>query len=61
LATAASTWRCCSPHKSRTDSGQLYEVEAGRIVDPYWDVHALLSYGPDWKDFLPLRSTAARG
>jgi len=34
---------------------ELYEVEAGRIVDPYWDVHALLSYGPDWQDFLPLQ------
>ena len=34
---------------------ELYEVEAGRRVDPYWDVHALLSYGPDWKHFLPLQ------
>jgi aminoglycoside phosphotransferase (APT) family kinase protein len=34
---------------------ELYEAESGRIVDPYWDVHALLSYGPDWKDFLPLQ------
>ena len=24
-------------------------------MDPYWDVHALLSYGPDWKHFLPLQ------
>ncbi|HXT68851.1 MAG TPA: aminoglycoside phosphotransferase family protein [Vicinamibacterales bacterium] len=33
----------------------LYEAESGRAVDPYWDLHALLSYGPDWKDFLPLQ------
>ncbi|HET9624592.1 MAG TPA: aminoglycoside phosphotransferase family protein [Kofleriaceae bacterium] len=30
-----------------------YEAEAGRAVDPWWDLHALLSYGPAWKDFLP--------
>lgn len=34
---------------------ELYEAEAGRAVDPYWDLHALLSYGPDWKHFLPLQ------
>ena len=34
---------------------ELYEVESGRAVDPYWDMHALLSYGPDWKNFLPLQ------
>ena len=34
---------------------ELYEAESGRAVDPYWDVHALLSYGPDWKTFLPLQ------
>jgi len=34
---------------------ELYEAEAGRAVDPYWDLHALLSYGPDWKYFLPLQ------
>ena len=32
---------------------ELYEGTSGRTVDPYWDVHALLSYGPDWKHFLP--------
>ena len=32
---------------------ELYEEASGRTVDPYWDVHALLSYGPDWKHFLP--------
>ena len=34
---------------------ELYEAESGHAVDPYWDVHALLSYGPDWKYFLPLQ------
>ncbi len=34
---------------------ELYEVESGRTVDPYWDVHALLSYSPDWQHFLPLQ------
>jgi aminoglycoside phosphotransferase (APT) family kinase protein len=34
---------------------ELYEVESGRRVDRYWDLHALLSYGPDWKTFLPLQ------
>ena len=34
---------------------ELYEIESGRVVDPYWDLQALLSYGPDWKDFLPLQ------
>lgn len=34
---------------------ELYETESGRRVDPYWDVHALLSYGPDWQHFLPLQ------
>ena len=31
------------------------EAEAGRRVDAWWDVHALLSYGPDWKQFLPIQ------
>jgi len=26
-----------------------------REVDPWWDVHALLSFGPGWKRFLPLQ------
>jgi len=34
---------------------ELYEIESGRAVDPYWDLHALLSYGADWKHFLPLQ------
>jgi len=34
---------------------QIYEAEAGRRVDPQWDVHSLLSFGPDWKRFLPIQ------
>jgi aminoglycoside phosphotransferase (APT) family kinase protein len=34
---------------------ELYEAASGRAVDQYWDLHALLSYGPDWKHFLPLQ------
>jgi aminoglycoside phosphotransferase (APT) family kinase protein len=34
---------------------QMYEAEAGRKVDPWWDVHSLLSFGPDWKSFLPIQ------
>ncbi len=34
---------------------ELYEAESGHAVDQYWDLHALLSYGPDWKNFLPLQ------
>jgi aminoglycoside phosphotransferase (APT) family kinase protein len=33
----------------------MYEAEAGFKVDPWWDVHALLSYGPGWKQFLPIQ------
>ena len=32
---------------------EIYEAEAGRKVDPWWDVHALLAFGPEWKKFLP--------
>src|SRR5687767_7944954 len=33
----------------------LYEAESGHRVDASWDVHALLSYGPSWKQFLPIQ------
>jgi aminoglycoside phosphotransferase (APT) family kinase protein len=38
----------------------IYESESGRTVDAWWDVHALLSYGPSWKQFLPIRLMVAR-
>jgi aminoglycoside phosphotransferase (APT) family kinase protein len=34
---------------------QMYEAEAGRKVEPWWDVQSLLSFGPDWKRFLPIQ------
>lgn len=34
---------------------EMYEAEAGRAIDAWWDVHALLSYGPDWGQFLPIQ------
>jgi aminoglycoside phosphotransferase (APT) family kinase protein len=34
---------------------EIYEAEAGRKVDPWWDIHALLSFGPGWKRFLPIQ------
>ena len=33
----------------------MYEADAGRTVDPWWDVHALLSYNQHWKVFLPIQ------
>jgi aminoglycoside phosphotransferase (APT) family kinase protein len=33
----------------------IYEAESGHRVDAWWDVHALLSYGPEWKQFLPIQ------
>lgn len=30
----------------------VYESEAGRRVEPWWDVHQLLSYGDDWRSFI---------
>jgi aminoglycoside phosphotransferase (APT) family kinase protein len=33
----------------------IYEAESGHRVDAWWDIHALLSYGPAWKQFLPIQ------
>jgi len=33
----------------------MYEAESGQRVDARWDVHALLSYGPLWEQFLPIQ------
>jgi aminoglycoside phosphotransferase (APT) family kinase protein len=32
-----------------------YEAEAGRTVDPTWDVTALLSFGPEWPRTIPVQ------
>jgi aminoglycoside phosphotransferase (APT) family kinase protein len=34
---------------------EMYEAESGHTVDAWWDVQALLSYGPSWKHFLPVQ------
>jgi aminoglycoside phosphotransferase (APT) family kinase protein len=31
----------------------LYETAAGRSVDRYWDLVALLRYSDDWTNFIP--------
>jgi len=33
----------------------MYQEESGHRVDASWDIHALLSYGPSWKQFLPIQ------
>jgi hypothetical protein len=32
-----------------------YETEAGRRLDPWWDVHQLLAYDDSWRDFIPVQ------
>jgi aminoglycoside phosphotransferase len=32
-----------------------YESEAGRRVEPWWDVHQLLDYDDSWQDFIPVQ------
>jgi aminoglycoside phosphotransferase (APT) family kinase protein len=32
-----------------------YEAEAGRRLDPWWDVHQLLNYDDTWPAFIPLQ------
>ncbi len=33
-----------------------YEAEAGRELDPWWDLYSLVSYGPTWPSFIPLQA-----
>lgn len=35
---------------------ELYEAAAGRPVDPYWDVAALLAYLPGWGSFVQVQA-----
>jgi aminoglycoside phosphotransferase (APT) family kinase protein len=32
-----------------------YESEAGRRVEPWWDIHQLLAYDDTWQDFIPVQ------
>jgi aminoglycoside phosphotransferase (APT) family kinase protein len=37
------------------DLRHAYEAEAGRPVDPWWDVDALLAYDDAWRTFIPVQ------
>ena len=32
-----------------------YEAEAGRAVDPWWDLYAVTEYSDDWRGFIPIQ------
>ncbi len=32
-----------------------YEAEAGRRVEPWWDIQQLLAYDDTWRDFIPVQ------
>jgi aminoglycoside phosphotransferase (APT) family kinase protein len=32
-----------------------YEAEAGRAVDPWWDLYTLTAYCDEWRQFIPLQ------
>ena len=32
-----------------------YETEAGRAVDPWWDLHAVTAYSDAWRQFIPVQ------
>jgi aminoglycoside phosphotransferase (APT) family kinase protein len=32
-----------------------YEAEAGRAVDPWWDLYAVTAYGDEWRGFIPVQ------
>jgi hypothetical protein len=34
---------------------RIYESEAGRQVEPWWDIHQLLAYTDDWPNFIPIQ------
>lgn len=34
---------------------EIYESEAGRRVEPWWDVHQLLAYDDSWQHFIPVQ------
>lgn len=34
---------------------RMYEAEAGRRVEPWWDIHQLLAYSDDWPTFIPVQ------
>jgi aminoglycoside phosphotransferase (APT) family kinase protein len=32
-----------------------YEAEAGRAIDPWWDLYAVCAYTDDWRRFIPVQ------
>jgi aminoglycoside phosphotransferase (APT) family kinase protein len=34
---------------------RMYESEAGRSVEPWWDIHQLLAYSDSWSTFIPVQ------
>jgi aminoglycoside phosphotransferase (APT) family kinase protein len=32
-----------------------YEAEAGRAIDPWWDLYAVAAYGDEWRRFIPVQ------
>lgn len=40
---------------------RAYESEAGRRVDPWWDIHQLLAYDDSWMDFIPVQVAGRAG
>ena len=32
-----------------------YEAEAGRAIDPWWDLYAITAYSDDWRQFIPVQ------
>jgi hypothetical protein len=34
---------------------RAYEAAAGRVCEPWWDLHRLTSYDPEWQRFIPIQ------
>jgi aminoglycoside phosphotransferase (APT) family kinase protein len=32
-----------------------YEAEAGRLIDPWWDLYAATAYSDEWRSFIPVQ------
>ena len=35
-----------------------YEAEAGRAIDPWWDLYAVTAYSDEWRRFIPVQVAA---
>jgi hypothetical protein len=60
-AAAPSGTTCVVLSGGNVDAGLLavlarrHETEAGRRLDPWWDIHQLLAYDDSWRDFIPVQ------